>query len=258
MFSAGGDAQTLAKSFIRVAECVAHDWYITLRPLSIRSWDQLKSKILATFQGYQPEIKTTRDLMNCVQQDNEPLSDYIKRFIQVKAQATNVPEAAVIVAAIEGVATGQCASYLACSPPKSVTELFTIMNQYAKSDSDYQRRKATQSLTRQAAKMPRPQQQQPPYPQRSIRPFRTINNLQDEPEYGSAETPQQVQGHKSRNFDHPTRNFDHPAHGGRSGRGFHGGREGRGHGERGQDISCAGRMQDILQETVDIRNWQRK
>lgn len=99
--------------------------------------------------------------MNCVQQDNEPLSDYIKRFIQVKAQATNVPEAAVIVAAIEGVATGQCASYLACSPPKSVTELFTIMNQYAKSDSDYQRRKATQSLTRQAAKMPRPRQQQP-------------------------------------------------------------------------------------------------
>jgi len=47
-------------------EGIAHDWYISLKPLLIQSWDQIKIELLATFQGYQPETKTTPDLMNCV------------------------------------------------------------------------------------------------------------------------------------------------------------------------------------------------
>lgn len=49
---------------------------------------------------------TTRDLMNCMQREDEPLAKYIKRFIQLKAQAPNVLEAAVIAAAVDGLATG--------------------------------------------------------------------------------------------------------------------------------------------------------
>jgi len=70
---------------------------MSLKPLSVHSWHQIKAELLAIFQGYQLETKTTRDLMNCVQQDDEALSDYLKRFIQLKAQAPNVPEAVVIV-----------------------------------------------------------------------------------------------------------------------------------------------------------------
>jgi hypothetical protein len=36
--SAGGDSTTLAKSFIMAAEDVAHDWYMSLKPLSISTW----------------------------------------------------------------------------------------------------------------------------------------------------------------------------------------------------------------------------
>jgi hypothetical protein len=50
----------------------------------------------------------TSDLLNCIQQNNESLSKYLERFIQVKAQVPNVPEAIVIAAAIEGLAVGQC------------------------------------------------------------------------------------------------------------------------------------------------------
>ena len=65
--SAGGDAQIMVKSLIMAVEDIAHDWYISLKPLSINSWQQLKAELLATFQGYQPRAKTTRDLLNCIQ-----------------------------------------------------------------------------------------------------------------------------------------------------------------------------------------------
>jgi hypothetical protein len=50
--SASGDAQTMAKSLIMVVEDIAHDWYMSLKPLSINSWQQIKAELLATFQGY--------------------------------------------------------------------------------------------------------------------------------------------------------------------------------------------------------------
>jgi hypothetical protein len=40
--SVGGDAQTLAKSLIMALEDITHDWYTSLKPLSIRSWSQSK------------------------------------------------------------------------------------------------------------------------------------------------------------------------------------------------------------------------
>ena len=63
---AGGDAQIMVKSLIMVVEDIAHDWYTSLKPLSINSWQQLKAELLATFQGYQQGSKTTRDLLNCI------------------------------------------------------------------------------------------------------------------------------------------------------------------------------------------------
>lgn len=81
VISAGGDNTTLAKSLIMSVEDIAHDWYMSLKPLSINSWQQMKAELLATFQGYQSWSKTAGDLLNCVQQDNEPLSKYLERFI---------------------------------------------------------------------------------------------------------------------------------------------------------------------------------
>ena len=83
--ASAGDAQTLAKSLIMALKDVAHDWYTSLKPLSIHSWSQVKAKLLSTFQGYHPGTKTTRDLLNSIQQDDESLSDYLVRLIQMKA-----------------------------------------------------------------------------------------------------------------------------------------------------------------------------
>jgi hypothetical protein len=47
--SAGGDAQILSKSLIMAVEDMAHDWYTSLKPLSIRSWGQVRSELVSTF-----------------------------------------------------------------------------------------------------------------------------------------------------------------------------------------------------------------
>ena len=64
--SVGGDAQTLAKSLIMALEDIAHDWYTSLKPLSIHSLSQVKAELLSTFQGYNLGTKTTRDLLNYI------------------------------------------------------------------------------------------------------------------------------------------------------------------------------------------------
>ena len=74
--------------------------------LSIHSWSQVTAELLSTFQGYHPGTKTTRDLLNYIQRDDESSSDYLERLIQIKAQVPNAPEEAVIVAAVEGLAIG--------------------------------------------------------------------------------------------------------------------------------------------------------
>ena len=47
--SVGGDAQTLAKSLIIALEDIVHDWYTSLKPLSIHSLNRVKAKSLSTF-----------------------------------------------------------------------------------------------------------------------------------------------------------------------------------------------------------------
>ena len=77
-------------------------------------------------------------------------------FIHVRAQVPNVLEVTVIAIAIEGLAVGQCTTKLSRKPPTTVKELFEIMGQYARSDDDFKRQKATRSQLGHTLKAPRP------------------------------------------------------------------------------------------------------
>lgn len=136
--------------------------------------------------------KTTRDLLNCSQQDNEPLSEFLERFIYLKAQVPNVPEATVIAATIEGLAIGQCTTHFIWEPPVTVKELFEVMRQNARSYDDFKCQKAARNQLRQAAKTPRIPQAPV---QHNVRPFCSINNLQEDsgqsvPELDQSNPPQ--------------------------------------------------------------------
>ena len=129
---------------------------MSLKPLSIRLWQQAKSELLATFQGYQSGAKTIRDLMDCTQQENESLSSYLERFIQIKAQVPGIPKATVITAVVERLTIGKCATYFAREYPTTVKELFETMRRYTRSDEDYKRWKEARDSMRQAVKNLRP------------------------------------------------------------------------------------------------------
>jgi len=101
-----------------------------------------------------------------------------------------VPKATIIAAAIEGLIVGQYATKLSRKPPATVKELFEIMGQYARSDDDFKRQKAARRQLGQTPKAPRPPQSPT---QRNVRPYRAINNLQEESGQSVPQQPQPSQ-----------------------------------------------------------------
>ena len=96
--------------------------------------------MLIDFQGFQLAGLTDIDLFNCKQQIKEPLSQYFKRFIQIKTQIPKITDEVVIIAAIKGLRVGQCTSHLAQEKPSTITKLYEVIQKYCKSDDDYKKR----------------------------------------------------------------------------------------------------------------------
>ncbi|XP_021308584.1 uncharacterized protein LOC110432454 [Sorghum bicolor] len=138
--SAGGNETVMAKSFVIAAEGDALAWYSMLRPGSIYSWENLRDKILANFQGFAVESLTSTDLFQCRQSQGEALREYFQRFVQTKARAPGVPEEVAIEAAIKGLRIGPFAAHLAREKPASMHGLYHEFEKYCRSDNDYRKR----------------------------------------------------------------------------------------------------------------------
>ena len=104
--AAGGDEATMAKSFVIVAREVARSWYSNLRPGSIHSWADLRSKLKTNFKGVGTNTMNSTEILNCHQGQNEPLREWWRRFIQIKAKTPGISDESVILAAIAESAQG--------------------------------------------------------------------------------------------------------------------------------------------------------
>ncbi|RLN39011.1 retrotransposon protein [Panicum miliaceum] len=71
---------------------------------------------------------------NCKQGDKEPLQEYMQCIIKMRARAPKVADLSVIKATINGLRIGPCQDYLDSCKPRTVGELFDIMQEYCKSD----------------------------------------------------------------------------------------------------------------------------
>jgi hypothetical protein len=137
ILSAGGDDSVLVKSFIITADKAEAQWYSLLNPSVIHGWDYLKQQILSNFQGFQHLELTESDLFSCKQKDKEPLQNYFRRFVHLRAQAPNVLDAVAINAAIVGLRAGQFRSHLMCERPKSIQRLYEEFEKYCRLDNDF-------------------------------------------------------------------------------------------------------------------------
>ena len=150
--SAGGDDSTMAKSFVMACEGSVANWYSYLPPQSINNWYQLKGRLLQDFQGFRRLNANTVKDFKCPQHDREPFYDYFRRFVQKKAQIPNFPEKDAIEKCIEGLLSGQLASHLIREPPRTLEELYSEAEKYAKSDANHRRRVEQRRIMRQAEK----------------------------------------------------------------------------------------------------------
>jgi hypothetical protein len=124
ILSAGGDDSVLVKSFIITADEAVAQWYSLLSPGVIHRWDDLKQRILSNFQGFQCSELTESDLFLCKQKDKEPLQNYVRRFVHLRAQAPNVLDTVAINAAILGLraASFACTS---CAKGPGLSNVYT-------------------------------------------------------------------------------------------------------------------------------------
>jgi hypothetical protein len=112
----------------------------------------LKQWILSNFWGFQRLELTERDLFSCKQKDKEPLQNYFRRFVHLRAQAPNVLEAVTINVAIVGLRAGQFRSHLMRERPKTIQHIYEEFEKYCCSDNDFRMCMEEQSLQKKSAK----------------------------------------------------------------------------------------------------------
>jgi hypothetical protein len=139
--SYGGNTAVMAKSFVMAVKNVAQTWYSSLRLGTITSWQKLKDMLITSFQGFQTKPVTAQALFQCIQDHEEYLQAYVRRFLQLRAQAPTVPNEIVIEAMIKGLRPGPAAQYFARKPPQTLEKLLQKMDEYIRADNDFRQRR---------------------------------------------------------------------------------------------------------------------
>jgi hypothetical protein len=121
--SYGGNAAVMAKSFIMAVRSVAQTWYSSLQPGTITSWQKLKDMLVTSFQGFQTKLVTAQALFQCMQDYEEYLQAYVRRFLRLRAQAPTLPNEIFIEAMIKGLRPGPTAQYFSRKPPQTLEKL---------------------------------------------------------------------------------------------------------------------------------------
>jgi hypothetical protein len=116
--SYGSHTAVMAKSFVMAVKNVAQTWYSSLRPGTITSWQKLKDMLITSFQGFQTKPVIAQALFQCMQDHDEYLQAYVRRFLRLRAQAPTMPNEIVIEAMIKGLRPGPTAQYFARKPPR--------------------------------------------------------------------------------------------------------------------------------------------
>jgi hypothetical protein len=75
------------------------------------------------------------ELFICIQAERQPLRDFWRRFVQLRAKTPDIIDDSVIIVATNGVRPGPCAYRLTRKPPKHIAELHKVMEKYIRLDT---------------------------------------------------------------------------------------------------------------------------
>jgi hypothetical protein len=97
--------------------------------------------LVTSFQCFQTKLVTAQALFQCMQDYEEYLQAYVRRFLRLRAQAPTVPNEIVIEAMIKGLRRGPMAQYFARKPPQTLEKLLQKMDEYIRADNDFRQRR---------------------------------------------------------------------------------------------------------------------
>jgi hypothetical protein len=149
--SAGGNDAVMAKSLVIACEGAALAWFTRLPPGCILTWDCLKTRLQDNFQKLGRPSITSEELFRCKQGEKESLAAYFQRFIQLKAQASDVPEETIIAACIGGLGPSPCPTHISMNRPCTWHQLYSIIGRYTLADEGHRRRVAQKNAMRKAS-----------------------------------------------------------------------------------------------------------
>jgi hypothetical protein len=97
--------------------------------------------LITSFQGFQTKPVTAQALFQCMQDHEEYLQAYVRRFLCLRAQAPTMPNEIVIEAMIKGLRPGPTTQYFARKPPQTLEKLLLKMDEYIRTDNDFRQRR---------------------------------------------------------------------------------------------------------------------
>ena len=101
--AANGDEKVMANWFPMALKDGACTWLLNLAPGTISSWDEMRARFIANFQGTRYRPPAMSDLHRIKQQPGETLKKYIQRFNNARLKIPKVTEEAIISAFSDGV-----------------------------------------------------------------------------------------------------------------------------------------------------------
>ena len=101
--AANGDEKVMANWFPMALKDGARTWLLNLAPGTISSWDEMRTRFIANFQGTRDRPPAVSDMRRIKQQPKETLQKYIQCFNNARLKIPKVTEEAIISAFSNGV-----------------------------------------------------------------------------------------------------------------------------------------------------------
>ena len=133
--AANGDEKVMVNWFPMALKDGARSWLLNLPPGSISSWDKMRDRFVANFQGTRDRPPAAGDLRRVKQQPGETLQKYIQCFNNVRLKIPKVTDEAIISAFSDGVRDVKMKEELAIHEERCTTlELFNLATKCARAE----------------------------------------------------------------------------------------------------------------------------
>ncbi|XP_057981193.1 uncharacterized protein LOC131166628 [Malania oleifera] len=126
----GAPDAIMCRAFVTTLKGTARDWYRTLRPGFVGSFQGMEQMFIGHFLSSRRVAKTTGHLMSMVQGDRETLKNFMHRFNTTTLEICNLDMGVALAALTTALQPGSFLYSLGKKPPVDIGELMIRAEKY--------------------------------------------------------------------------------------------------------------------------------